>query len=62
MWPASDSSFNFKATFSYIDDEGNKQSYTGSRDGKEVQHRLIYLIKYDRYLQEIERFAKMVQS
>ena len=36
LWPASVASFTFKATFSYIDDEGNKKSYTGSRDGKEV--------------------------
>ena len=60
LWQASDVSFTFKATFTTLDDDGNKQTYTGSRDGKEVQHRLIYLIKYDRYLQEIKKFARMV--
>ena len=33
LWPASEVSFTFKASFSYLDDEGKKKSYTGSRDG-----------------------------
>ena len=62
LWPAAEVSFTFKASFSYLDDEGNKQRYTGSRDGKEVQHRLLYLIKYDRYLQEIKKLPIMVSQ
>ena len=62
LWPASEVSFTFKGTFRYLDAEGNKQSYTGSQDGKEVQHRLIYLIKYDSYLREIKKLPSMVSS
>ena len=61
LWPASEISFTFKATFRQLDAEGNKQSVTGSQDGKETQHRLIYLIKYDRYLQEIKKLMPMTR-
>ena len=61
LWPASEVSFTFKATFSYLDDEGNKKTFKGTKDGKEVQHRLVYLIKYDRYLEEIKKLRAMVQ-
>ena len=61
LWPASEISFTFKATFRQLDAEGNKISVTGSQDGREVQHRLIYLIKYERYLQEIKKLAPMTQ-
>ena len=36
LWPIADVSFTFKATHRYLDTEGNKQSYTGSQDGKET--------------------------
>ena len=61
LWPASDISFTFKATFRQLDAEGNKVSVTGSQDGREYQCRLIYLIKYDRYLQEIKKLAPMTR-
>ena len=60
--PVSDVSYSFKATFFEVDEEGNRKSYTGSRDGKEVQHRLVYLIKYQRYLHEIKKLSKMVNT
>ena len=60
LLPASDVSFTFKASFIEIDDEGKKKCYAGSLDGKEIQQRLVYLIKFDRYLQEIKKLPKMV--
>ena len=60
LLPQADVSFQFKAEFRFIDDDGKKQCVTGSMDGKEVQYRLIYLIKYDNYLREIKKLPLMV--
>ena len=49
-----------KATFHYIDDEGKKQSSYGSKDGAEVVHRVIYLISYEKWKQEIKKLQGMV--
>ena len=50
------------STFKEVDAEGNKKSYQGSRDGKEIQYRLVYLLSYKKYLEQIKKLEPMVRS
>jgi hypothetical protein len=48
-----EASFHFLSTFIETDKDGIKSNYAGSKDGKETQYRLVYLISYKNYLTQI---------
>ena len=54
-------SFAFPATFRSTDEEGGKINVVGRSAGSsETQFRLVYLIKWQKYLQKMKVLQKLV--